>query len=320
MTNPKVTLPDLLPRNDLTSMLLPLFPESTVGTSFETEIDGHKITISIDSEHRHLPTQADSRVLAVIAGALARSVRAGITPSRELVVPARPMLEILAGDRVSGGEDYARLRRSLERLMGVVIETEHPLAFGKKRFKRLRLIDAFGYDHAPEGDGFSPYVSINVTISDDLFSWIMHEPGIDTAPNEYRRLTATPGSTDRIFRIMVAGLIKGRTDVVRMPIDELRQRIPLSSDLKVFKARTLKQSMKIIDEDPYMSNILYLALERRTDDGFVDINGQRCPLKDIYLAAYRREIPHDWPNCLNGAAPKFIRHGTGAELDEEAQM
>ena len=317
MSSNNIASPALSPRSDITSMLLPLFPDSSNGSAFETSVDGHKIRISIEGEHYHPATQADRRVLDFVAGALAMSVRSGIAPSRTVVLPARPLLRIVSGDRSLGGEDYLRLRTSLERLMATVIETEHPLAFGKRRFRRLRLIDAFQYDQGLDSDGNPRFASVEITLSDDFCYWIMREPGIDTDPRDYRRLTTIPGSAYRIYQIFLAGLLKDGTGTVRMPLKELRDRIPLTSDLKVFKARALKQALKIIAEDEHMSRFLRLELERETQEGFAPLGEGRCALDKLYVAAHALDLTDAQAACLVGpSGVAFLHPTTVTEIEE----
>jgi len=70
----------------------------------------------------------------------------------------------------------------------------------------------------------------------------------------------------------------------RISLAELRDRIPLSSELKIFKTRTLRSAFSAVSEKPEMAGHLRLSLERQTEDGFEEIDfSKRVRLESIFV-------------------------------------
>lgn len=269
-------------RTDLVSMLMPFFPEDKGLTRFETEVDGYKLTVSCDQDGMTLATSTDRKILTLLAGTVARHIRAGNPPTRHIEMDTHAVLEALHGDNVIGGSDYQRIVERMNRLMATVIETEMPLGDDIARRRRFRWIDAFEHDARDTANG-RRIISMRVSISEDAFLWMTRSLGFDIARRNYRKITASRSSVWRIYEVCLAHLLR-HGDPARISIADLRRRVPIASELKIFKSRTLKGAMETIAKTAEMSHHVSLTLERQTEDGFEAIPfSRRTRLESLYV-------------------------------------
>jgi hypothetical protein len=292
-------------RNDLTSMLLPFFPEEQTGRVFRAVIDGRAVTIYSENPAVPVATPGDRRVLNYLAATLAAAIRAGGQPTRHLNVELRGLLEAMASDAALGaglgGSDYGRVTARLDRLMATVIETEMPLGEDVARRRRFRWIDAYQHDDLLTAGG-RRILRLSISLSEDAFSWLTRSLGFDVTPREFQALTSGRASLWRIFEICLARLIQSGGAEVRIGLAELRDRVPIASELKVFKARTLKAAMEGIAAQPEMARRLRLSLDVATDAGFEPLEpGRRAALERIHVRVTRGSAP------LPDAAPLIGR-------------
>ena len=288
-------------RNDLTSMLMPFFPEDPGLRDYSVTIDGYSVAIYSDDPNHPIATAGDRRVLNYLAGILATSIRSGAPPTRSLNIELRGLLETMASDAVIangiGGSEYQRVISRLNRLMATVIETEMPIADDVRRRRRFSWIDSYEHDDqiAPGG---RKILRLTVRLSEEAFFWLTRSLGFDVSHREFQHLTAGRSSLWRIFEICLARLIQNGGDDVHVGLGELRDRIPIASELKVFKNRTLKNAMAGIAASKEMSARLSLALERKAEAGFTLVEpGKRTPLDSLYVRVSRGSAP------LPAAAP-----------------
>lgn len=280
-------------RTDLVSMLMPFFPDDKGRTCFETMVDGYKITVTSDTEGIPVATSTDRKLLTLLAGSVARHIRAGHAPTRHIELDMRAVLEALSGNNVVGGSDYQRIVDRMTRLMSSVIETEMPLGDGIARRRRFRWVDAFEHDTRDTTHG-RRMLSLRVSISEDAFRWMTRSLGFDMAQKSYRRITASRSSVWRIYEICLAHLMRSDEIPARIGLDDLRRRVPITSELKTFKSRTLKSAMTTIAASPEMSNHIDLCLERQTETGFEPIPfTRRVALDSLYVRIRpgRRGLP-----------------------------
>ena len=293
-----MTAPSLRPegmRNDLTSMLLPFFPEDPGLREYSATIDGYSVAIYSDHPDYPIATAGDRRILNYLAGILATSIRSGAPPTRSLNIELRGLLETMASDAVLsngiGGSEYQRVLSRLNRLMATVIETEMPIADDIRRRRRFSWIDSYEHDDqiAPGG---RKILRLTVRLSEEAFFWLSRSLGFDVSHREFQHLTAGRSSLWRIFEICLARLIQNEGNDVHISLAELRDRIPIASELKVFKNRTLRNAMDGIAASVEMSKRLSLSLEHKTADGFQAIDARkRAPLDSLYIRVKRGSMP-----------------------------
>lgn len=288
-------------RNDLTSMLMPFFPEDPGLREYSATIDGYSVAIYSDHPDYPIATAGDRRVLNYLAGILATSIRTGAPPTRTLNIELRGLLETMASDAVIangiGGSEYQRVISRLNRLMATVIETEMPIADDVRRRRRFSWID--GYEHDDQiAPGGRKILRLSVRLSEEAFFWLTRSLGFDVSHREFQHLTAGRSSLWRIFEICLARLIQNNGDDVRISLAELRDRVPIASELKIFKNRTLRNAMEGVAASKEMSKRLSLSLERRTEQGFEPVQPRkRTPLDTLYVRVSRGAAP------LPAAAP-----------------
>ena len=283
-------------RSDIETMLMPFFPDEASATRHVTEIGGRRFTLYTNDPTAGLATPADRRVINLLAGRVADIVHAGEPPTRHLAIGVRELREAIGGDAVSGGADYARITERLHRLASTRIRSEQasPLGPDVDRVRDFAWVDAWQQDVRKHGSGHR-VVGIRVSLSEDALSWILEAQGFMVSREDFADLTRVASSAFRIYEICLAQLLSGGGSDATISIDELRRRVPISSDLKIFKARTLRRGMDTIAAHPHMSRCLSLCLRRKQGDRYVRIAfGERAPLADIHVGISRGpDAPRD---------------------------
>jgi len=267
---------DLRVRQDLLSMSLPLFPDEDAGDTFTATLGAQTITIGNDREGR-MALPADRKLINLLASVVAHQIRSGETPSRHLVVSTRHVLAAHSHGARPGGADYARLNERLDRLMGTFIETEERLANGDLRKRRFRWIAAYEHDRDPDTNAVH---RLKISISEEAYVWITRTLGFDTAAAEFHAITSAPPSIWRIYEVCLFKIMMNRGRPARIPLAELRDRVPRTCELKIFKNRILKKAIDAINSDPSMGRHIQLSLEvaEPCGDVFTTLGpGKRCP-------------------------------------------
>lgn len=300
-------------RSDVASMLMPFFPDDRSLTTYTTTIDGYGVTISSD-DGQAIATSNDRKILNFLAGAIARKLRAGEPPSRDVSIEVREMIAAINSEGgVPGGTDYQRIRERLGRLMATVIETDMPIGDGVRRRRRFRWIDAFEHDDQLTPGG-RKIIAINISVSKDAFEWFTRTLGFDTSAHEFQRITSGRSSIWRIYEICLATIAQAKDRTVLIPISDLRDRVPIISELKVFKARTLKGAIEAINNSPEMASRITVRLERRTARGFEPV-AEHKPSPDLTSEPAERQKTPRVPltdffvrvGPGKGAMPRFDR-------------
>ncbi len=277
-------------RSDLETMLLPFFPEDGQ-EDFITQVGDYTVRMHSSVPGTRIATATDRKVLNLLAAQIGTAIRAGTPPSRHVEIGVRDIMEAISYDPTLGGSEYARITERLERLAATWITTEMPIGDDVSRKRQFRWIDAFEQDVQAGGAG-QKVLRLKITLSEDAFRWILGMEGFEIPRDEFRTLTASRPSSWRVFEICLARLIRNGGEPVWIPLDELRRRIPIASDLKVFKARTLKSSMAAIAENPQMSGAISLSLEAETEDGFAAIAPrQRVRLDKVHVCVRKGPLP-----------------------------
>lgn len=285
-------------RSDLDTMLMPFFPEDAGLETFSTRIGGYAVTMHTTIPGGSIATAGDRKILNLLAARVGEMIGAGLAPTRHIAIGVRDIIDAISCDGVTGGSEYKRISARLERLASTWITTEVPLEEDVSRERRFRWIDAWEQDvrHSPGGQKI---LRLKISLSVDAFQWITRNEGFEITAEEFHALTASRSSSWRIYEICLAQLMRNGGDPVHIQIDDLRRRIPITSELKLFRARTLKSSMKAIAENPQMSRTLRLRLERLTENGFEPVPaGKRTLLDTLHVRVERGPDPLPETNRL----------------------
>lgn len=283
-------------RTDLNSALLPIFAENQDATAFEATVDGYKLTIYSDADNVRLPTSLDWKILKLLAAHIRDVIRAGGTPSRQIIVHRQDLLSLLNGANNAGGADYRRLLERLNRLFTVRIVAERELDEETSRRRHFRWIESFEEDFQHTGRG-KELVRLKITLSTDAFRWITRHEGFDLSHQEFTAISKSSASVSRVFDICLARLVHARGEDVYIQIDDLRRRVPITSSLRHFKSRTLKAALQEIETNRSMARLLTARLVRQTADGFEPVSG-RAPLESLHVHVAKGSAPLPSVNCL----------------------
>jgi hypothetical protein len=298
-------------RTDIDSMLMPFFPEHNGLKEFSTEINGYQVSMHTE-DGSPIATAVDKKILNLLAKQIDHQIRSGFIPSREMEVDIKDFIDVLSNDGAIGGSEYQRINERLNRLKATTITTERMTGEASSTRRIFSWIDSVEQDiqHTPRG---KKIVRLKIALSDDAFKWITGNEGFDITREDFHALTSMRSSVWRIYEICLAHLLRSDGRPTRMSLDDLRLRVPINSELKVFKARTLKSAMKAIEEHEQMSKVLKLGLERQTHTGFVptDFAAKRVSLNSLYVGIRAGEGP--LPR-LNRLIPSQAPQPTGLPL------
>lgn len=298
-------------RTDIDSMLMPFFPDDNGLTEFSTDINGYHVIMKADDGKR-IATAVDRKILYILANRIVQQINSGFTPSREMELDTKDLIDVLSNDGAIGGSEYQRINERLERLAATKIITERMTGDKTSTRRQFNWIDAFEQDirHTPRG---KKIVRLKVALSEDAFRWITGNKGFDITREDFHALTNMRSSVWRIYEICLAHLLNSGGETARISIEDLRVRVPITSELKVFKARTLKAAMKAISEHPQMSQVLKLELEKQTKFGFepTDFAAKRVSLGSLFVSISAGEAP--LPQ-LNQLIPRQEPQPTGLPL------
>lgn len=296
-------------RSDLVSMMMPFFPEDQSRREFRTEMEGYAITLKSNDPDIAIATPSDRKILNLLAGAVAHNIRAGNPPTRHVAIDTRTIIENISSDGSGGGSDYQRVLERLRRLMATVIETEMPLGDNVRRRRHFRWIDGFEHDDKELPNG-RKMLGLRITISEEVFLMMTRSLGFDLSRQSFHELTSSRSSIWRIYEICLARLINNQGRPVRIPIDELRNRVPISSELKVFKSRTLRTAFDAIEQHPEMSKHIQLSLQKRdSGERFETIDfTQRAKLDKIHVCVSQGEAPLPQLNRILGEGQRDAAH------------
>jgi len=312
-------------RNDLNTMLLPMFAEHQDAGRFETEIDDCRLEIYSDDSKVGLPTALDRKILTLLAAHVRDVIQSGGEPRQDVFVHRQDLLSLLNGSNNVGGKDYKRLEERLQRLASVRIVAERIIDATTTRRTQFSWIEGFEEDFHHTGRG-KELVRLRITLSQEAFRWITRHQGFDMSHQDFTAISKSSASISRVFDICLARLVYAEGHDVYIQIDDLRRRIPISSPLRHFKSRTLKAALKEISENQSMSRILSASLVKKTETGFEEVAG-RAPLESLYLKVSKGPAPLPSVNCLipdpalTGPLSEHLPPAEAlASLDEEGQL
>jgi len=289
-------------RTDLDTMILPLFPEDKGLSEFHTTIDGQDVRISSQKEGVTIATATDRKLLNLILSRVSDQIQDGVRHNPSITLQAVDIVTALNGDAVYGGSEYQRITERLQRLRAT-----HVTATLRTSANTYTEIDFSWLDYVAKQVNQSDFerrvVLVQVKLTDPAFAWLTRRDGFEIPQKEFHAITASRSSAWRIYEICFAHILRSGEDEIYIGLDDLRSRVPITSELKVFKARTLKVAMETIARSPEMSRRINLSLARKTDSGFEDIDfGKRVKLDTLYVRVGKGHAP-----CLSSISSFLTR-------------
>ncbi|WP_103336419.1 replication initiator protein A [Pseudotabrizicola formosa] len=172
---------DALPKDDMASMEHPLFSLSTRTDLRILSYSHNGIDITVTPSVRGLATLFDKDILIYCISQLMAALNAGREVTRHLRLTAHDLM--VATNRETSGDGYARLREAFERLAGTRITT-NMVTGGQEVTTGFGLIESWQIVRATKGGRM---VQVAVTLSDWLFRAVLSK-SVLTLSRDYFRL------------------------------------------------------------------------------------------------------------------------------------
>jgi hypothetical protein len=220
---------DALPKDDLGSMEHPLFSLATRPDLRVLRYARNGVTVTVVPSVRGLATLHDKDILIYCISQLVAALNAGRPVAREVRLVAHDLL--MATNRETSGDGYARLREAFERLAGTRITT-NLVTGGVEVTEGFGLIEGWRILRAtPEGrPGGGRMVQVAVTLSDWLYRAVLAR-SVLTLSRDYFRLRKP--LERRIYEL--ARKHCGRQPEWRVGIATLHAKSGSASPLRVFR-------------------------------------------------------------------------------------
>ncbi|MDO9640843.1 MAG: replication initiator protein A [Pseudotabrizicola sp.] len=290
---------DALPKDDMASMEHPLFSLST-RTDLRILSYSHNGTeITVTPSVRGLATLFDKDILIYCISQLMAAINAGREITRHLRLTAHDLM--VATNRETSGDGYARLREAFERLAGTRITT-NMMTGGQDVTTGFGLIESWQIVRATKGGRM---VQVAVTLSDWLFRAVMSK-SVLTLSRDYFRLRKP--LERRVYEL--ARKHCGRQAEWHISLEVLARKSGSASPLRVF--RKMMRDMITADQLPdyHLSEEPgdIIAVRRRD---VVVLPGQTGPaLKPATLESARAMMP-GWDIYALEADWREIWHRSG---------
>jgi plasmid replication initiation protein len=230
---------DALPKDDLASMEHPIFSLSTRPDRRILTYAHNEVTIQVVPSVRGLATLFDKDILIYCISQLMAAINAGRPVARTLRLTAHDLL--VATNRETSGDGYARLREAFERLAGTRITT-NIVAGGTEATTGFGLIEGWqiirqtpaaglpGTGLPGTGGRSARMVQVSVTLSDWLFRAVCAK-SVLTLSRDYFRLRKP--LERRVYEL--ARKHCGRQPEWRISIDTLCKKSGSASPRRVFR-------------------------------------------------------------------------------------
>ncbi|QQA45074.1 replication initiator protein A [Pelagovum pacificum] len=220
---------DASPKDDLGSMEHPIFSLSTRPDRRILSYAHNGTTIEVTPSVKGRATIHDKDVLIYCISQLMAAVNAGREVSRTLKVKAHDLL--VATNRDTSGDAYARLREAFERLAGTRITTNLATA-GEETTRGFGLIESWEIVRKSRGGRM---VSVTVTLSEWLFRAVLAK-SVLTLSRDYFRLRKP--LERRIYEL--ARKHCGRQPEWRVSVATLHKKSGSGAPVRVFRAALRK--------------------------------------------------------------------------------
>ena len=216
---------DAAPKDDLASMEHPIFSLATRPDTRVLRYDHNGLMVEVTPSVRGRATIHDKDILIYCISQLMAAVNAGRAVSRHLTLRAHDLL--VATNRDTSGDAYARLRDAFERLAGTRITTNIATG-GEETTRGFGLIEAWEIVRKTRGGRM---VSVRVTLSDWLFRAVLAK-SVLTLNRDYFRLRKP--LERRIYEL--ARKHCGRQSAWKVSIPVLHKKSGSAAPVRVFRA------------------------------------------------------------------------------------
>ena len=215
---------DALPKDDMASMDHPLFSLSTRADLRVLHYSHNGVEITVTPSVRGLATLFDKDILIYCVSQLMAALNAGREVSRHLRLTAHDLM--MATNRETSGDGYARLREAFERLAGTRITTNMETG-GQEVTTGFGLIESWQIVRATKGGRM---VQVAVTLSEWLFRAVLSK-SVLTLSRDYFRLRKP--LERRVYEL--ARKHCGRQAEWRISMEVLAHKSGSASPLRVFR-------------------------------------------------------------------------------------
>lgn len=270
---------DALPKDDLASMEHPLFSLSTRPDRRILNYIHNGVEVTVVPSVKGLATLFDKDILIYCISQLMAAVNAGREVTRHLRLTAHDLM--VATNRDTSGDGYARLREAFERLAGTRITT-NMVTGGIEATSGFGLIESWQILRATRGGRM---VQVSVTLSEWLFRAVLSK-SVLTLSRDYFRLRKP--LERRVYEL--ARKHCGRQPEWRVGMDVLAKKSGSASPLRVFR----KMIRDMIAGDHLPDYVLQeepgdIVLVSRRDA--VVLPGEGPVLKSVTIEAARALMP-----------------------------
>jgi plasmid replication initiation protein len=258
---------DASPKDDMASMEHPIFSLSTRPDTRVLRYDHNGTMVQVTPSVRGRATIHDKDILIYCISQLMAAVNAGREISRHLTLRAHDLL--VATNRDTSGDAYARLKDAFERLAGTRITTNLTTA-GEETTRGFGLIEAWEIVRKTRGGRM---VSVRVTLSDWLYRAVLAK-SVLTLSRDYFRLRKP--LERRIYEL--ARKHCGRQKSWKVSVTVLHKKAGSAAPVRVFRAAV----RKMVAEDHLPDYALEevegdMILMTRRDAVLDDAPGLRLP-------------------------------------------
>lgn len=215
---------DALPKDDLASMEHPLFSLSTRPDRRILNYTHNGVEVTVVPSVKGLATLFDKDILIYCISQLMAALNAGREVTRQLRLTAHDLM--VATNRETSGDGYARLREAFERLAGTRITTNLTTG-GVEATTGFGLIESWQILRATRGGRM---VQVSVTLSEWLFRAVLSK-SVLTLSRDYFRLRKP--LERRIYEL--ARKHCGRQPEWRVSMEVLARKSGSASPLRVFR-------------------------------------------------------------------------------------
>jgi plasmid replication initiation protein len=215
---------DAIPKGDMASMEHPVFSLSTRPDRRILAYAHNGVTVTVVPSVRGLATLFDKDILIYCISQLMAALNRGQPVARELRLTAHDLM--LATNRETSGDGYARLREAFERLAGTRITT-NVVTGGIEATTGFGLIEGWQILRATRGGRM---VQVTVTLSDWLYRAVLAK-SVLTLSRDYFRLRRP--LERRIYEL--ARKHCGRQPEWRVSIEVLARKSGSASPRRVFR-------------------------------------------------------------------------------------
>ena len=217
------------PKDDLASMEHPIFSLSTRPDRRVLSYTHNGAEVTVTPSVRGRATIHDKDILIFCVSQLMAGVNAGKATSRKLTLKAHDLL--VATNRDTSGDAYARLREAFERLAGTRITTNIGTG-GIETTSGFGLIEAWEIVRKSRGGRM---VSVAVTLSDWLYRAVLAK-SVLTLSRDYFRLRKP--LERRVYEL--ARKHCGRQPLWRVSVATLHKKSGSTAPIRVFRAALRK--------------------------------------------------------------------------------